>query len=105
MHNIHTQHSIACTYRHIHTQARSGTHTEALEENQVFLNHMILGEAVYLKSVLQCAIFSLDSNPCSVSPVCACSITKATRAWLKHSGLGLPSVHHASQGFREAGIQ
>lgn len=48
MHNIHTQHSITCTYRHIHTQSRSGTHTEALEENQVFLNHMILGEAVYL---------------------------------------------------------
>lgn len=49
MHNIHTQHSIAHVHTwHIHMQSRSGTHTEALEENQVFLNHIILGEAVYL---------------------------------------------------------
>lgn len=42
MHTIHRQYSIACTYRRIHTQPCSGTHTEALEENQVFLNHTVL---------------------------------------------------------------
>lgn len=104
MHTMHTQYSIAYTYRPIHTQSCSEMHTEALEENQVFLTHMVLMRQCTFSLFCNVPFLLWTPTPAFCLLVHAAS-QRLQGHGLKHSGLGLPLALHASQGSKEAGMQ